>query len=212
MSEPTTEGDVLEELVKTTHPRREPVTTAPKLADGLPVSRKTVLQRLGRLEARGDVGRMDVGGRATVWWPLTRELPPEEHPDQRGLDELDQGDRDEHDRREPESERRPEQTRLDADADPIDDVLARFRPGRGAGDRREAQREAARAALTWLRDRNGPATGSEFQDALLPEHAIDGQSPTTFWRKTVRPALKLAVDDELVTYREGHHDYEWTEQ
>lgn len=91
----------------------------------------------------------------------------------------------------------------------LDDVLDEWSPGRTPGEREE-RRAVGRAVLEWLREDGGPASGSVFRDALLPEHAIEGQSETTWWRKTARPALKAAVDADLVEYREGHHDYVWT--
>lgn len=91
----------------------------------------------------------------------------------------------------------------------IEELLAEYDQGRGRVEREE-RREVARVALEWLRDRDGRASGADFQAELLPEHGIDGQNETTWWRKTVRPAVQLAVEAGVVEYREGHHDYRWT--
>ncbi|RBI58332.1 hypothetical protein DMJ13_27435 [halophilic archaeon] len=93
----------------------------------------------------------------------------------------------------------------DVDGD-VDKLLADWPP---RGDRkREERRAVGRAALRWLRDEDGPRGRGDFEDALLPEYAVDGQSAETWWRKSVRPALK-AVD--AVEYHHGPHTYEWTD-
>lgn len=70
--------------------------------------------------------------------------------------------------------------------------------------------QAARAALQWLQQDGGPASASDIQDALLPENSVANQNQQTWWKKTVRPVLKSAVDAGLIEYRKGHHDYTWT--
>jgi hypothetical protein len=72
----------------------------------------------------------------------------------------------------------------------------------------EERRDVVQAALEWLRDGDVyRATRGDFEDELLPEHAIASQSTDSWWRTTVRPALKAAVDVGLVEYRGGSHDY-----
>jgi predicted ArsR family transcriptional regulator len=50
----------------------EPVVTAAELADGLPIGRRALRDRLSALRERGVVDRKTVGARAVVWW-LTGE-------------------------------------------------------------------------------------------------------------------------------------------
>lgn len=110
----------------------------------------------------------------------------------------------------------PESARNDSKAttddretfDTIEDVLADWRPGR-TYEERKPRKEAGSAALRWLRDHDGHASGGDFQAALLPEHDVEGQSEKTWWRKTVRPALQHAEEQGVVEYRPGHHDYRW---
>lgn len=45
----------------------EPLT-APEIADALGCSRSTALDKLHRLDERGDVASKKVGGRSRVWW------------------------------------------------------------------------------------------------------------------------------------------------
>lgn len=97
---------------------------------------------------------------------------------------------------------------MDTETDSIEGVLEGWRPGRG-GEEREQRRKAGRAALEWLRDYDGRASGGDFKNALYKQHAPDDQGEDTFWRKTARPAVQRAVDADLVEYREGHHDYRW---
>lgn len=93
----------------------------------------------------------------------------------------------------------------DAGLEQLVDDVARDWQGEHVGDRRDA----ARAALEWLRSDGGPASGSDFKAELLTEYAVGGQSPDTWWRKTVRPVLQAAADAGLVEYRSGYHDYRW---
>jgi hypothetical protein len=67
--------------------------------------------------------------------------------------------------------------------------------------RHEDRRAAADAALSLLLSR-GQLSKSEALDELLPEHAVEGQSPETWWRKNVRPVLQ-----EAATYSKGVNAY-----
>jgi len=70
-SEATTTDDVLEAVEAATEAK--PVTTAPELAEELPVGRRTVLNRLRELEAAGDVESHQFSERRVVWWPAGGE-------------------------------------------------------------------------------------------------------------------------------------------
>lgn len=88
----------------------------------------------------------------------------------------------------------------------LDDILTGVYDGR---ERREARREAGRAALQWLREQDEYQSAKNFKKALHPEHSTNGESADTWWRKNARPAVQAAVDADLVDYRPGHHDYRW---
>lgn len=75
--------------------------------------------------------------------------------------------------------------------------------------KQDRRREVATVALEWLRDRDEPATATDFKNALLDDYPVEGQSDDTWWRKTVRSGLNQAVDAGVVEQREGFHDYRW---
>jgi len=64
-----------------------------------------------------------------------------------------------------------------------------------------ARRDAAEAALDLIRDR-GTLSKSTALDELHDSHAVDGQSPETWWRQNVRPVLR-----EVATYSPGEAAY-----
>jgi len=82
-------------------------------------------------------------------------------------------------------------------------------PGHGK-ENRERRHEVGTRAVQWLRERDAPASGGDFKEALYDDLTVPAQSPDTWWRKSVRPAVQRCVDAGLVEYREGHHDYRWT--
>lgn len=108
-----------------------------------------------------------------------------------------------------------------ADADPKDDEISLEEPAETIDEaiegwpeygkeNRERRREVGRQAVEWLRERDEPASGGDFKDALFDRLPVADQNPSTWWRKSVRPAVQRCVDAGLVEYREGHHDYRWT--
>jgi Arc/MetJ-type ribon-helix-helix transcriptional regulator len=102
----------------------------------------------------------------------------------------------------------PDVTSYDGDIDVIDEVIEGWCPGLEAGEKREQQRTAGRAALEYLRS-SGTATAPEFRADVEPEHQVDGQSPDTWWEKTARPALERARDQEVVVFNEGANEWRW---
>lgn len=81
-----------------------------------------------------------------------------------------------------------------------------------SGEHVDARLDAASEALARLRDRADDGDGRvqagdvrDWADALAP----DAQNPDTFWRKTVRPAFKLAADDGTVEFTRNK-GYRWT--
>ena len=62
-----------EELLDVFREAETPVLSASMAADRLPIGRQAVYERLQDLEDKGRVGRLKVGGRAVVWWPVNEE-------------------------------------------------------------------------------------------------------------------------------------------
>ena len=163
----------------------DPVTGTSEVADELDRTNAHVLDLLKKLEYLGKIHGKKIG-RSRVWWHEERDtdpiLPPEEHPDQSELGES---------------------------MDYLDEIVAEASES-WDGTHVEERRAAARASLVWLREIGEPASASDFKDALLPSHSIDGRTAGTWWETTVRPVLNVAQDRGWVGYRAGHHDYRWT--
>lgn len=62
-----------EEILRYLRESDDRVLTTREVADGLNVSRRTALRRLSDLADADRVGRKDVGGRSSVWWPIEDE-------------------------------------------------------------------------------------------------------------------------------------------
>lgn len=194
--------DVLEELVDLD----EPVAGAVEIAEELPVGRRTVLSKLDVLEAAGEVKSKKVG-RTRVFWPDPLAEPPSDpdpEPPKEHTSHIDPpADRTTDPPAEP-----PADPTQEPPADLADVVEAASESWQGAIAER---REAAEAALVWLRDHGGAASATDVREALLPAHGVERQSEDTWWRKTVRPAYQEAQDRDLVEYRHGRHEYIWQE-
>jgi len=65
----------------------------------------------------------------------------------------------------------------------------------------EQRVEAARAAVEYLAEEGG-ASKSDVVDDVEPDHPVDGQSPRTWYRKTVRP-----VFDAVAEYDNSRREY-----
>jgi len=89
-----------------------------------------------------------------------------------------------------------------------DEIIADWRPGRSADERREQRRAAGKAALEYLCDR-GAATAAEFKQDIEPEYPVDGQSTDTWWKKTARPALDLGKETGVVEFVDGIKEWRW---
>jgi hypothetical protein len=93
--------------------------------------------------------------------------------------------------------------------DPIDEALDGWRPD-SQRERREARREAGRAALEYLRE-VGVAQKADFVEEVEPDHPVSGQEPDTWWRETVKDAIDLAKEAGLISYHNGTKAYHWGE-
>ncbi len=58
------------ELLDVFREAETPVLSASMAAERLPIGRQAVYERLQDLEEEGRMGRLKVGGRAVVWWPM----------------------------------------------------------------------------------------------------------------------------------------------
>ena len=70
-----------EELLRVFRRAETPVLTTRMVADEVPIGKRTVLDRLESLYARGVIENMQVGARAQVWWIPDENDEPEEQPD-----------------------------------------------------------------------------------------------------------------------------------
>lgn len=190
--------DTLEDAMRN-HP--DPVVSVPELVDELDASDTHIRDQLRLLEREDVVGSKDVGARATAWWHEDRvtrpHVAPAEHPDQRDLEDVPVSDEAVSDESGPETGGR------------IAEILEGWHPGRSREERRP-RRAAGRAALETLRE-SPQMTREDFEDALLPEHDVENQNRTTWWKNSVRPALTRARDADVVEHIHGPpHRYEWT--
>lgn len=170
----TTPDDVLDVLRE--HP--DPVVTAAEVADDLPVTRRTVLDRLRRLEERGAVVSKQVGAHATAWWLAAR--PPSEEPTTEPATDGDFPPR------EPSKEPPTEPA-----GDDLEAALAEVGTPSMTPDPEE-HRAAVSAALDLLA--SGPQARSDFTEALHPEHAAGYDNDRTWWRRVLKPVLKAHPD------------------
>lgn len=105
------------------------------------------------------------------------------------------------------SEPAPMQTETADSEGVIETVLAGWKPGRSY-EKQQEQRAAGRATLEYLRQ-VGEATAGEFRAEVEPEHSVEGQSKTTWWKNSARPALKLARESGVVSFTDGSKVWEW---
>ncbi len=62
-----------EEILAAIDQASAPVVTAADLEEALPIGRRAIRERLLDLREQGRVDRKKVGGRAVVWWHVSRE-------------------------------------------------------------------------------------------------------------------------------------------
>lgn len=179
--------------------RGEPAPLLADHADGLPDVLADLQERVADLEAAVEQATDSPHERpsaSTGSTPPTRTDAPTPAPPDDATRQADSDDE------------RPEQR----DAVGLDDVLEDWRPGRGAGERREAMRAAGRAAVEMLRADGGPLQRAEFEE-LWAEYPVPDQSPPsendTYWRKSLRPALQRAIGAGLARQVEGSWEYYW---
>lgn len=222
---PTSPDDVLEVLREIVDDRGEPVATAPEISEELPIERRTVLTRLDVLDERGDVDSKKVGRSRVFWLTSLVDDPPADPsadpsadpiadpPGEAGPSRVSPGDPPADPSGEPPADPSADppadSAEPDADLQELVDAVDGDHRGWREGDNVQ-RREAALAALQWLRESGDHCTAGDAKDALLPAYAVDGQDADAFWRHTVRPVFQEAVDRGLAEFRAGHYDYRWT--
>nr|WP_032073162.1 HTH domain-containing protein [Halorubrum sp. T3]AGI12349.1 hypothetical protein [Halorubrum sp. T3] len=207
-----------EDVVDAIHAHDDPVVTAPELADELPVTSRTVSNRLRELAAGGDVERKDVGGRAVVYWlPGTRK-PRRNAKDRERRLAADQADLEEaageggrsEDIAASDLEAEPEPDRSDRmGEDDVDEVIDDLDlPGRG--ERVEQRREAVRACVRYLRE-HGEAQRSAFVDEVYADRPAGFGSSGGWWNAIGKQGLAEVADvvDVVDAPPEGSHVWYW---
>lgn len=175
-----TELEAIEEAM-IEHP--DPVVSVPDLADRLGASDTHIRDQLRLLKRAGAVESKDVGARATAWWHTERvtppHVPPEDHPDQRPLDDVADAD-------EPESD--------ESDPEPWETVELPDLPGQsGLLERRET---AMRAILRAIYEAEEEA--EDVYAAAYDRHDV-GYDDATSWRKNAAgPALSDLRDRGVI--------------
>jgi transcription initiation factor IIE alpha subunit len=162
------------------HP--DPVVSVPELADALDASDTHVRNQLRLLKRAEAVESKDVGARATAWWHTERvtppHVPPEDHPDQRPLDDVPAADAGE----------------SDETGAPWGTVELPDLPGQG---RREEQRQEALRAI--LRTIYEPDEDAENVYKSSYETHETGYASAKSWRKNAAgPALKELAERGVV--------------
>ena len=79
----------------------------------------------------------------------------------------------------------------------VEDILADWSHGRGEQER-EASREVAREALTWLRDHSGEVRKADVPLDELGEDDPLGRTTDTLWTQVVRAAFQHATEKGAV--------------
>jgi len=208
-----------EDVVAAIHDHDDPVVTATELAENLPVTSRTVTNRLRELAAGGEVERKDVGGRAVVYWlPGTRKPRPDARPRERSLaaDQADleasvrqtppQDDIATSDSSEPVDDEQPRMGKVDVEA--IVDELDLP----GSGDRVEMRRNGVRACLRYLRER-GEAQRSDWIEDVYPDHPAGFGSSGGWWNAIGKQGLTAVAEkiDAVDAPGEGSHIWYWRE-
>lgn len=207
-----------ENVVDAIHAHPDPVVTAPELAEELPVTARTVSNRLRELAAGGEVERKDVGGRAVVYWlPGTRKPRPDAEererrlaPDQADLREatVETGGSDDIAKSDVETEPRSDRSDPMGEHDVDETIDALELPGRG--ERVEQRREAVRACVAYLRE-HGEGRRSAFVEDVYPNHPAGFGSAGGWWNAIGKQGLAEIADvvDAVDAPPEGSHTYYW---
>ncbi len=182
----------------------DPVVSTREIVDAIDddVSRRTVLDDLRLLERADAVESKQTGAHAVAWWHVDRVTPapprsPADHPDQADLEDV-AGDEDRDVQEgEPDEVDRVDGEELNRLGEMFADALDGWRPGRDLSEQAE-RREIGRKALDWLRDQEEDVRRQDVVAALYEATSVDGQGEDAWWRRTVRPAFKNALEQGYV--------------
>lgn len=197
--------DVLDALQDAFRETDAPVVGTRAVADRLDRERRRVYDDLVLLERAGDVDSYSPHSKARVWWPAP-------HPWQASAAASGPPA--------PTADESPTRTdeRDDAVAGRSDgaQTLAALAhdahvPGAGAGDTAQQRHQSLQAVLEELRDR-GAATRGELQDDVFPDHSAGYETPNSWWKNCIRPALaELADRDDRLQRADGRSPWRWQE-
>jgi len=186
--EKATLNDVLDAVGAVDGP---PVATTADVADATGISRDTARRKLETLRENDRVERRQSAGRVMLYWPAD-ESSDEQAPSER--------------RETGESTAQSDgvPATVDATHSTLPDTLAILTVdvGRdelpGSGAKLNERIEALRAVVAYLVER-GAATPAEFQDAVFPEHPAQYNTPRSWWKNAMYPALSELADhaDEI---------------
>jgi hypothetical protein len=148
--------------------------TTSEVADAVGCEYRTAYARLQDLDDEGRVSSREIGN--SLLWEAVETVG----------DTTDE--RDDHGRAEPD----------DTDAGDTNGALTaaveKVADGWDVTSKKLANRKAAaRAVLEYARE-NGSVSKQEAQDEFLPEHSISGQDARTWYRQTVKPALREVAE------------------
>ena len=190
--EKATLNDVLDAVGAVDGP---PVATTADVADATGISRDTARRKLETLREDNRVERRQSAGRVMLYWPAD-ESPDEQAPSER--------------RETGESTAQSDDVRdtgtatVDATHSTLPDRLTILTAdvGRdelpGSGAKLNERIEALQAVVAYLVER-GTATPAEFQDAVFPDHPARYDTPRSWWKNAIYPALSELADhaDEI---------------
>jgi len=182
----------LQEIEKAMVEHEDPVVTVPELADEMNASDTHVRNQLRLLERADAVESKDVGARATAWWHkdrvTPRHVPPEDHPDQRPLDDVPAPDA---------------AASAERDAAPWRSVELPYLPG--DGDLLERREAALREILRMIYEASGDGVEDVYA-ATYEAHDV-GYNDATSWRKNAAAEALAELRDrgviELVDANRG---------
>ncbi len=188
------------------HP--DPVVSAGDLSDDVDETRRHVLDQLRLLERTDAVESKEIGARAVAWWHVDRvvppRLPPEEHPDQAALDDVDADDR----RDDPGDDLEMYQSEAIDTASALQENIESVELP-GSGERLERRREAVNACYHFLRS-EGSASKADFVEHVYPDHTAAYDSSGGWWNAVGKRGLRdLARDDRLDVVAPGEGEHTW---
>lgn len=204
-----------------------PVVTSADVAEATGLSRDSARRKLETLRDRGRVDRRKSAGRVLYWPTDAVEDRPLADGRERAQDTAE-GTTEPAAKGEPSGEdgtaSAPAQAPDQSDEAPTPTSAADATPPEAARDERpdtltgavdwvaekwedtdarlEARKAAATAVLEYAREHGG-VSKQEAKEDVYPEYPVDGQTPRTWYRKTIRPVL-----NEVAEYDQSARNYQ----